>query len=898
MRLFKALWFAQAVLSQWTDIVPTIKNSSAPDPQEHCVGYIANNVVTVPGVGFTATLDLVVDGDKEDGRSSCNIYGIDIWQLGLAVEYQSSKRVAVKISPLNLKSDNVSFYELPEDALPQGHIDFDAGPDNNELVFEYYNDPSFWFQISRRSSGEVIFSTEGSHLIFENQFIEFKTTLPQNHNLFGLGETIDDFRVRPGTSRTLYNADIPDLVGANLYGSHPFYLEDRPKRSHGVYFRNAHPQEVLVEDDFLKWRAIGGSIELYFFSGPSPKDVIKQYQHVIGYPAMQQYWTLGFHQCRWGYDTVEEFTSMVENHREAGIPVETFWSDLDYMYKNRDFTVDPVRYPASEFKALLDELHSRGQQYVPLVDAAINVADDDDNYNTYHSGVKSNIFVKTPDGEVPFVGEVWPGRCVFPDFMSFNISYWWANQLSDFHQTVPFDGLWLDMNEVSSFCTGKGTSCEKNEGEIFRLESPENHDPNLRNVEHPPYAINNSATPNILGGRTMPPSSRHINNILEYDWHNLYGYDEARATYYALAAEVLEAKRPFLISRSTFAGSGAYTGHWGGDNYSKWPYLKYSISQGLSFSLFGIPMFGTDTCGFIGDASEELCNRWAQLNAFFSFYRNHNDLKGSPQEFYVWPSVKDAAKTAINIRYWLLPYMYTILYNASNRGDTFLRALSWEFPNDESLIGLDTQFLVGNAIMVAPVLSPDTDKINVVFPEESNWYDWYTQEEVKNTGEPFDAPLGHIPLFIRGGTILPLQEPGYTTRECRQGDWTLLIALDDNSEASGELYLDDGESILQEKSSQTVFSLYRNILRSTKIGNFVEPNKLAQIQILGVGSTSPSTVEFNSKEVQFDHDSERGILTVQLENDYPVTPSNDDQTVLKAETTTDWLDDLVLEWKY
>jgi alpha-glucosidase len=378
-----------AVVGEWDSVVPTIKNSSAPNPQDVCHGYKADNVVNVPGVGFTATLDLV-------GR--CDVYGVDIGQLGLSVQYQSTNRLAVSIIPTNLKQDNVSFYELPDDELPQGHVDLDAEPDESDLFFEYSNEPSFWFKVTRRSTGDVLFSTEGSRLVFENQFIEFRTQLPEGHNLFGLGETIEDFKIRPGSTRTLYNADIPDHVGANLYGSHPFYMEDRYEngkvQSHGVYLRNAHPQEVLIGEDGLTWRTIGGSIDLYFFSGPNPTEVIRQYQHVVGYPAMQQYWTLGFHQCRWGYATVEEFESVVDRYQQAGIPVETFWSDLDYMDKRRDFTFDPETYPLEKFQGLLNKLHSNGQHYVPLVDAAINVVGDDVDYNTYHSGVHNNVFMK------------------------------------------------------------------------------------------------------------------------------------------------------------------------------------------------------------------------------------------------------------------------------------------------------------------------------------------------------------------------------------------------------------------------------------------------------------------------------------------------------------------------
>lgn len=192
----------------------------------------------------------------------------------------------------------------------------------------------------------------------------------------------------------------------------------------------------------------------------------------------------------------------------------------------------------------------------------------------------------------------------------------------------------------------------------------------------------------------MSPNATHINGVQEHDVHNLFRHQILNATYNALL-KVFPAKRPFIIGRSTFTGSGKWAGHWGGDNYSKWSYMFFSIPQALSFSLFGIPMFGTDTCGFIGNSDEELCNRWMQMSAFFPFYRNHNILSAIPQEPYHWASIIEASKSAMAIRYAILPYFYTLFHLAHTTGSTVMRALAWEFPNDPSLAAVDTQFLVG-----------------------------------------------------------------------------------------------------------------------------------------------------------------------------------------------------------
>jgi alpha-glucosidase len=324
--------------------------------------------------------------------------------------------------------------------------------------------------------------------------------------------------------------------------------------------------------------------------------------------------------------------------------------------------------------------------------------------------------------------------------------------------------------------------------------------PGVRDINHPPYVINN--VQGDLAVHAISPNATHADGRVEYDVHNLWGHQILNATYNALLRAIPKV-RPFIIGRSTFAGSGKYAGHWGGDNTSLFAYMFFSIPQALSFSLFGIPMFGVDTCGFNGNTDEELCNRWMQLSAFFPFYRNHNTLTANDQEAYVWASVIEASKTAMNIRYQLLPYMYTLFYLAHNTGSTVMRALAWEFPNDPSLAAADRQFFLGPAILVTPVLDQGYTNVSGVFPGAGKgevYYDWYTLSPVKaSAGEnvTIDAPLGHIPVYIRGNYVLPTQEPAMVTRDARKNPWGVIAALSLEGSASGSLYIDDGESIVQ-----------------------------------------------------------------------------------------------------
>ena len=273
------------------------------------------------------------------------------------------------------------------------------------------------------------------------------------------------------------------------------------------------------------------------------------------------------------------------------------------------------------------------------------------------------------------------------------------------------------------------------------------------------------------------------------------------------------------MGRSTFAGSGKYGGHWGGDNTSNWGSMYLAISQALQFAIAGIPMFGPDTCGFDQNADFELCARWMAMDAFFPFYRNHNIKAAIPQEAFRWSSVADATRAAMSIRYSLLPYIYTLFHLAHTQGETVLRALAWEFPNEEYLKGVGNQFMLGPAILVTPVLQPLVTQVKGVFPgvsvnasEGTVWYDWYTLQQVKvkpKENKTLDAPLKKINVHVRGGFILPMQEPGYTTTESRQNPFNLLVALDGKGEASGSFYLDDGESIVP------------NATRSVQVSSFV-----------------------------------------------------------------------------
>lgn len=267
----------------------------------------------------------------------------------------------------------------------------------------------------------------------------------------------------------------------------------------------------------------------------------------------------------------------------------------------------------------------------------------------------------------------------------------------------------------------------------------------------------------------------------------------------------------------------------------------------------------------------ELCSRWMQLSAFFPFYRNHNTLSANPQEPFRWSYVASASRTAMQIRYSLLPYIYTLFHYAHTQGSTVMRALPWEFPNEPQLASVDTQFLLGPSLLITPVLQPQVSTVNGIFPGIASgqvWYDWYTQTKVEaqagvNTSIP--APLGHIPVFVRGGAVLPIQEPGYTTTESRKNPWGLIVALSANGTAKGSLYVDDGEAVEPEEALLVSFKVADGALDVKVSGAYKDENVMGNVTIMGVSSARD--VMLNGEPVgdgNADFDTANKILKVKL----------------------------------
>lgn len=717
----------------------------------------------------------------------------------------------------------------------------------------------------------VIFITLFLSVTFEDQYLQIGTQLPSNPNIYGLGEHVCPLRLTSGQTYTMWNFDTATPVNLNLYGSHPFYLDLRSSGlAHGVFLRNSNGMDVSLNDQSLSYKVIGGILDFYFFLGPQPEAVIEQYQEVIGHPALPPYWALGFHQSRYGYPNVETLEAVVGNYSSNKLPLDTMWTDIDYMDQYKDFTLDPNNFAEDKMQQFVANLHSDGQHYVVITDPGIK---NENGYKPYDDGVNAGVFIRDKNNNF-FVGKVWPGNTVFPDFFHPAANQYWQDQIASFLQMVPVDGLWIDMNEISNFCNGECTNDDDDDDDddfnafndkrdSFQMKQMTvGFDPN-----NPPYAINNQGNHIALNTKTLDMDAQHYGGVLEYNSHNLFGITEDIAT--STALRNLTKKRSFILSRSTFPGSGMYAAKWTGDNHANFDDLYYSIPGMLNFQMFGIPLVGSDVCGFLGDTNEELCTRWMELGAFYPFSRNHNGKGARSQEPYTFSQqMTDTSRWILNVRYSLLPYYYTLFYFAScpassteQPASTVTRPLFFEFPDDQNTYAIDKQFMVGGGLLVSPVLTQGATSVTAYFPK-ARWYDFFTRDLVSASGgEPMtlDTPLGNIQVHVRGGVIIPMQEPSLTTMASRLNPYLLLVALDSDSTAYGLLYLDDGISINASSYSLITYntsgsSTGHTTLKSSVKGTYASVSSQPPLNttiILGVG-VSPAVVTVNSKPLDGD----------------------------------------------
>ena len=559
---------------------------------------------------------------------------------------------------------------------------------------------------------------------------------------------------------------------------------------------------------------------------------------------------------RWGYNSLENMQAAWQRTIDAGIPFDVQWGDIDYMDRRLDFTIDPVGF--SGLDKFVSKVHDAGMKFVPILDPAVSSGEPSGSYPAFDEGQELDVWVKNSSGH-PLVGQVWPDDpTYFPDWSKAETQDWWVNQITNFYSKLEFDGLWIDMNEPANFVTGSVQGCANN------------------SLNYPPYKPYTEG-PDLLQKTICLDSEQSWGS--HYDTHSLYGWSETEPT--LRGAREATGKRSLVLSRSTFVGSGRWTAHWLGDNWSQWDNLHFSIIGMMQFNQFGIPLVGADICGFIGNATEELCGRWQQLGAFYPFSRNHNVWDAHDQDPGAWVGGPDgvvatAARSALMTKYSLLPYLYTLFYHHSVSGGTVVRPLWHEFTLDQETHDIDTQFMWGPSLLIAPVIEPGVTERRVYLPPSCLWYNYYTMSRVLpqyiTAVSDLHGDDPRVPLFVRGGSILPTQAPGLTTTASRLNDMKLNVFLDEEGLATGDLYLDDGESIEPQHSFVEFLVGSGSFESFPKITDYSAPFLIQEILITGLAVDVTGVMVNNGVYEDYIYDKESGLLRIYNLSQDPLTP--------------------------
>ncbi|XP_067668991.1 sucrase-isomaltase, intestinal-like [Haliotis asinina] len=798
----------------------------------------------------------------------------------LDVDFHTDSRLRLRFYP-----KNDSRWEIPDSVL---NI---TSPSKASETTRLYNvtivdTPVFGVIITRVSNNQTIFNTSLPGFIYSDQYLQLTTRLASS-NVYGFGEH-NHRQLRHDLSWktwSIFTRDVAPVDEWNLYGAHPTYMNVEDDGSaHMVFLKNSNAMEVFLQPSphpAITFRTIGGVLDFYIFLGSSPGEAVQQYTAAIGRPVMPPYWTLGFHLCRWGYTNISDLRMVIDRNREIGIPYDAQWADLEYMFNKFVFSYNRETFPG--LPDLVRDLHDHDQKFVVIVDPGLGndpnisslIKHNSPGYDVFDDGSREGVLVMNPNNSGPIVAEVWPGTTGYPDFTNPATEAWWEKWARYFHdnESIEFDSLWIDMNEPASFVPGSVDGCENNKW------------------NYPPY------TPNILGrgedGRMYDKTLcmdaiQHLGS--HYDVHSLYAHTQAIQTYNALK-NIFPDKRPWTMTRSSYAGTGKYATKWMGDNQSRWEQMKWSIVGILEFGLFGFSLNGADICGFWYEAEYEMCVRWHQLGAFYPFARNHNALGDAPDFFKPQdPAAWDArfvrlAKEALITRYKLLPYLYTLMHNAHARGDTVMRPLLFEFPNDPVCLSVDEQFLLGPALLVSPVLNKGQTTVTAYFPE-GRWYDYFQGETVAVNKDylDLDTPLEKFNLHVRGGHVIPWQVPAITTNSSRKNKMGAIVALDKEGRAEGELFWDDGESIDTYETDHYLLIKFRmpkygelHVVQTGSVSVFPPPPPppppLDQLDIYGL-QTIPLSVSLDGHVVPVDNIRQSYAITSLLNLNMTLTSNH------------------------
>ena len=650
------------------------------------------------------------------------------------------------------------------------------------------------------TKGKVLLADEPSlPMAWNGTYIHTWKRMPLDENYYGLGDKPGPMN-RRDHAYAMWNTDFFGWQESDdpLYKTIPFFIGLRKGTAYGVFFDNTYRSSFdfgKESRDYFSFGAEGGELNYYFIAGPEPKRIVEEFTALVGRTPLPPLWSLGYQQSRYSYYPEAEARKIVQTLREKRIPADAIYLDIDYQQDYAPFTVNRTYFPT--FEKMISDFLAEGMRTVLITDLHIK-KDPDHGYVPYDSGIKQDVFVKNPDGSV-YVGKVWPGDSVFPDFTLSRVRDWWGGLYTNF-VNMGVAGFWNDMNEPSIF-----------------------------------------ATPT----KTMPLDVVHRlddgTTLIHRAIHNVYGMENARATHDGLL-KLRPNERPFVLTRAAYAGTERYAATWTGDNSATWNHIGMSVPQIMSLGLSGYALVGADVGGFAGSPPVDLLTRWYELGAFYPIYRDHAAKGTEPHEPWAsGPEQEAIRKRYIELRYKLLPYIYTAVEETSRTGIPLMEPVFLEYPGAGDSYSEDHAFLFGRDLFVAPVVTEKVDAEEIQLPP-GDWYDFWTADIHTSKDQISLHPaLAETPLYVRAGAIVPMQPVVQSTNEKPDGPLELRVYMGDD--CHGSLYEDDGLTFAYKKGEYLRInfacdvSLHDMTVTSSVVKNGYKPWwNSTQLEIYGAGA--------------------------------------------------------------
>jgi len=683
--------------------------------------------------------------------------------------------------------------------------------------------------------------------------IRIEKEAPPEQTFYGMGDKITEEGLR-GNKFENWNTDSYayefDDWNDPLYRTIPFYAALLEGRAYGIFMDNTYRSFFDFDskgNNTSSFSANGGKMNYYFIYGPELSTVTERYTKLTGTPEMPPLWAFGYHQCKWSYYPEAQVRDLADTFREKEIPCDAIYLDIDYMDEYRCFTWDSDYFPQPQ--KMIADLKEQGFETIVMIDPGIKV---DQQYGVYKSGVDQDVFCRRPDGEL-MTGPVWPPKVAFPDYTNPKVRDWWAELYRPLMEETGVSGVWNDMNEPA----------------MFEVES-----------------------------KTIPEDVRHYYEGLRASHkkvHNVYGMQMARASLEGIK-KYNKGKRPFLLTRANYAGGQRYAALWTGDNIANWEHLRLANQQCQRLSVSGYSFVGSDIGGFVENPSGELFSRWLQLGIFHPLFRNHsmgynvdgaaavqkeevalqkmkNEKDQEPWTF--GDKFTEINRSIIELRYRLLPYLYTAFRRYQQDGTPILQPLGYYDQQDPKAIKEEDEFIFGGQILVSPVLKKNKRTVKTYFPK-GRWYDFRTKKQYDGkSSQAIDAPLSKIPFFIREGTVLPLREVMQYTRE-RNPDYLELQVYVGPEENQSTLYEDAEEGYAYKEGDYrlTTYTLTPKsdehiILSADREGPFTPAYQEIRMKIIGMNFT-PSEIRVDGSAANFTTEDSPGgtIYTLTISPDF------------------------------